>query len=311
MRSSTADCSPPIVMSSQCTVATMCSPLMQTCHTHGHAIPLVNLRSLSVDASSSFQFCAARNTLIRAGISTPFVRQHQCHDISSTCTRGNFPPHYFQRSQRRRRRVQLWPRVRLIFPSRPTSSDATNVILAACSSHVLGGSCPHFSRHVARAGVLVNAEDPPWETEGFGDESCCNFLLKLRLGKTDNTGPLQHASYSWILGRVSLNCIKQCTTKSFVSRSQSCGPRRVASQQDFNSPPTCFTASLLSSLPSLRYKHPKHPSVRPVIEVSSRLCSPQKTSHRGRGTVSAGLSILTAMPNALLLPSGDHGTARE
>ena len=34
-------------------------PLMWPLHTHGHALPLVNFRLLSVDASSSSQFCAA------------------------------------------------------------------------------------------------------------------------------------------------------------------------------------------------------------------------------------------------------------
>ena len=42
MRHSTAHRSPPILMSSPCRVATTCSALMQPCHTHGHAIPLVN-----------------------------------------------------------------------------------------------------------------------------------------------------------------------------------------------------------------------------------------------------------------------------
>ena len=36
---------------------------------------------------------------------------------------------------------------------------ATTVILAAYSSRVMGGSCPHFSRYVARAGVLVGPCD--------------------------------------------------------------------------------------------------------------------------------------------------------
>ena len=40
---------------------------------------------------------------------------NQCHNFSSTCTRGDLRQHYFQRLQRRRRRVQLWPRVRLEF----------------------------------------------------------------------------------------------------------------------------------------------------------------------------------------------------
>ena len=39
---------------------------------------------------------------------------NQYHIFSSTFTRGDLRQHYFQRFQRRRRRVQLWPRVRLL-----------------------------------------------------------------------------------------------------------------------------------------------------------------------------------------------------
>ena len=74
MRSSTADRSPPTVMSSPCTVATMSSPLMHPRHTHGHAIPRVNLRSLSVDVSSSCQFCAASRVPYKLYCSRP----HMC-----------------------------------------------------------------------------------------------------------------------------------------------------------------------------------------------------------------------------------------
>ena len=59
MRNSTAVRCPPIVMSSPCTVATTSPPVMRPLHTHGHALLLVSLRPLSVDACSSSQFCAA------------------------------------------------------------------------------------------------------------------------------------------------------------------------------------------------------------------------------------------------------------
>ena len=36
-------------------------------------------------------------------------------------------------------------------------TTTTSLIAAACSSHILRRSCPEFSRHVARAGVLVSA----------------------------------------------------------------------------------------------------------------------------------------------------------
>ena len=74
MMSSTTDRSPPIVMSSQCTIATICLPSMQPCHTHGHAIHLVNLRSLSVDASSSSKFWAASRVPYKLCCTSP----HMC-----------------------------------------------------------------------------------------------------------------------------------------------------------------------------------------------------------------------------------------
>ena len=43
----------------------------------------------------------------------------ECHNLSSTFTRGDLRQHYFQRLQRRRRRVQLLPRVRLVFLLEP------------------------------------------------------------------------------------------------------------------------------------------------------------------------------------------------
>ena len=59
-------------MSSPCTDChAMCSPLMQPFHTHEHALPLVNLRSLSVDASSSSQFCAASRVPYRLYLQQP------------------------------------------------------------------------------------------------------------------------------------------------------------------------------------------------------------------------------------------------
>ena len=122
-RNSTTDRSPPIVMSSPCTVATICLPVLQPCHTHGHALPLVNLRSLSVDASSSSQFSAASrvpyklyykssggswaNTLLRVG-AWKYAPSHVnwCHNLSSTFNCGDLrQQHYFQRRQWERHRV--------------------------------------------------------------------------------------------------------------------------------------------------------------------------------------------------------------
>ena len=102
-----------------------------------------------------------------------------------------------------------------------------------------------------------------------------NFL-KFRLGMTDDTGPLQYASHSWIHGRMTFNCIGQCTTHSFISRNQSCGPRRVALQQSFNDPPTCSAVSLLSSLSSSQASASKTPFTEtPLVEVCSAKVRPR------------------------------------
>ena len=78
MKSSTADRSPPIVMSYPCTVDTKNSPLTQPCHAHGHATPLVNLRWLSVGGSSSSQFCAASRAPYKLYCNNP----HMCSSIT-------------------------------------------------------------------------------------------------------------------------------------------------------------------------------------------------------------------------------------
>ena len=93
---------------------------------------------------------------------------------------------------------------------------------------------------------------------------------------TDDTGPLQCASHSWILGRVSVNCISLCTIDSFVSRSQSCGSSRVAFQQAFNSPLACFAVSLLSPLTSSQVQAPRTTFTRtPLFEVCSAKVGPR------------------------------------
>ena len=77
------------------------------------------------------------------------------------------------------------------------------------------------------------------------------LLLRFLLGMADDTGPLQYASHSWILARMPFNCIGQRTIDSFVGRSQSCGPDRIALQSAFSPPPpACFAVRLLSHLAS-------------------------------------------------------------
>ena len=76
------------------------------------------------------------------------------------------------------------------------------------------------------------------------------------LGSWMAAGPLQYASHSRVLGCVPLDCVSQCAIDSFVSRSQSCRPRRVTLQQAFNPPPACFAVSLLASLASSQIPTP-------------------------------------------------------
>ena len=112
-------------------------------------------------------------------------------------------------------------------------------------------------------------------------------LVMLRLGITDDTGPLQYASHSWILGCVPLDCVSQCAIDSFVSRSQSCGSRRVAFEQAFNSPPTSFAVSLLSPLTSSQVRAPRTTFTEaPSFEVCSAKVGPRHSvfhHHFSRG----------------------------
>ena len=49
------------------------------------------------------------------GRRSTFLARRTVHNLSSTLTRGDLRQHHFQRLQRRRRRVQLWPPFRLVF----------------------------------------------------------------------------------------------------------------------------------------------------------------------------------------------------
>ena len=141
---------------------------------------------------------------------------------------------------------------------------------------------------------MPDADDPPYETEGRGVGSCSvssSIFLRLRFGMTDDTGSLQYASHSWILGRMSLDCISQCTIDSLIGCSQTCGSRRVGSQQGFDPPPTCFAVSLLSPWPILKYGHPTFTET-PLFEVCSAKVGPRyfdsiSTSPGRRSTISA------------------------
>ena len=110
MRISTADRSPPIVMSSPCTVATMSSPLMHPRHTHGMRSPSSILFPILCGVT-----CAVRAVLQRAArvfvtwlvifgrhfdkhpsscrsVEVPPPHVDQRHDFSSTLARGATAP---------------------------------------------------------------------------------------------------------------------------------------------------------------------------------------------------------------------------
>ena len=102
-----------------------------------------------------------------------------------------------------------------------------------------------------------------------------NSLLRFLLGMANDTGPLQHASHSWILGRMQLNCIDQRTVDPFVGRSQSFGPNWIALQQAFNPPSACFAVGLLSSLASSQVSASWAAfTENPLFEVCSAMVGP-------------------------------------
>ena len=97
---------------------------------------------------------------------------------------------------------------------------------------------------------------------------------------TDDTDPLHYASHSWIVARVSFNCIGQRTIDSFIGRSQSCGP----TGSPFRKPSILLRHASLCACcrpwPVLRYLQPGQPSLRPHCSKSALrrlvlpLCSP-------------------------------------
>ena len=74
---------------------------------------------------------------------------------------------------------------------------------------------------VVMLGCAPDADDPPRRRlEGVvSSPAVCpaQFFQKLQLGITDDTGPVQHASHSWILGRVSFNSTNHWTQTSRLS----------------------------------------------------------------------------------------------
>ena len=204
----------------------------------------------------------------------------------------------------------------------------TNVILAARTSRVLGGSCPHFSRYVARAGVLVGA---------CGDAGLCTWCWWSSVGNWSVWSCfVSKRIFFWVSDSgwqttLVLFCMPLTPGSLVACRSTASGSARLilssaaASRVDPAESP-CNRLSVLfrhASLwaccrpcPVLMYQHPRTTFTDATsFEVWSANVGPRNfVSHqhfsRERGTISAGLSIPTWMSNALSPPSGDHGTAR-
>ena len=101
---------------------------------------------------------------------------------------------------------------------------------------------------------------------------------------------------------MSFNCFLQCTINSFISRSQSCGSNRVASQQGFDPRPTCFAVSLLSTLACSQVSASRTTSTEtPLFEVCSAKVGPRYcvlhqhfsrgAKHRLRGPLHSDLNV--------------------
>ena len=177
-------------------------------------------------------------------------------------------------------------------------SHAASAVLPALHRHVPGdssatdlgavppplappvSSCPRHSRQAGRClwwrwVVHLTLRILPARLKGVGSSpALCpsQFSCEAPI-RDDRRHWLSSVGLSpWVPGRVSFNCISQRTIDSFVSRSQSCGPGRVAFQQTFISPPTCFAVSLLSSLTSSQVPAPRttFPET-PLFEVSAKV----------------------------------------
>ena len=94
------------------------------------------------------------------------------------------------------------------------------------------------------------------------------FLLRLRLGMKS------HIPGSFVARRSTASARARLITSSGAAKS--CGPRRVAFQQGFNSPPTCFAVSVLSSWSSSQVPASKTPfTENSLIEVCSAKVRPR------------------------------------
>ena len=149
-------------MSSPSTVITMCLPLMQPCHTHGHAIPSRQLqitecpcklflrRACRASCISTARTCARHlpgsplaavrpNTHLRAGAQKYALRTHR----PVPQNQANFPPRStvaisdsttFSGLQRRRPTRTTLPSRASCIPSQPTSRGRWASLVAPCQS---------------------------------------------------------------------------------------------------------------------------------------------------------------------------------
>ena len=125
-----------------------------------------------------------------------------------------------------------------------------------------------------------------------------NFLLRLRLGMTDDTALFSMFLIPGFL--VACHSTASASARLIISSAAASRARCVAFQQAFNPPPASFAVSLLSPLTSSQVPAPRTSFTEtPLFEVCSVKVSPRyfvlsiSSAPGERGTISAGLSIPT------------------
>ena len=133
---------------------------MQPCHTHGHALSLVNLKSLSVDASSLLPILCGVPRAVQAVLQQSahvfvtwmVIFGRQFDKLFFVLKRRNTP----WRLQPRRRSVRLRTRVRLVLLRDPPRAHdgASLVVPLSVPTPVLMGALPVSGRHTSLETVV-------------------------------------------------------------------------------------------------------------------------------------------------------------
>ena len=156
-------------MLSPCTVATMCSPLIQPFpHTRARA-PSRQFEIAECRCQLFFPILCGLTRAVQAVLqATARTCVRRLDKYSSSCWSvevrsshrqplGDLRQHYFQRLQRRRRRVQLWPRVCLVFLLDPPRAHVGLPFLTLVSFRpsCLAGFLPRLTWARLSLGTLV------------------------------------------------------------------------------------------------------------------------------------------------------------